>query len=495
MSRSWLAFFVLGSCVGWIGWGEATADEPPKLSGQPTSEVAPVTAETKDPPSFEQVTKWVRERDYEVAMARLESAIAEAPQNHALGVMYSYLASSIGRDRSDEAFDFIRGWAERGLEKPSPSESELMGIATAVDALVSRDKTLTSEAKLALLARLEAKLAGDSFRLEPSRRTVGSRRISVLLDADRQQEALAELETLIAAAREQFKPELGHSLAPFVSAVQTFQTLGGSSFPERAAELAAEAEAMTAEAVAKDEVTLAEFQAYYQLRMNRVNSLVRTDPEAAEPILQELEAALEWAPLKLKQSSEAMMSSYTRTVRSLRGRLEAARKIDSLLGTEAPEIDAAHFVATAPVTMEALRGKVVLIDFWAVWCGPCIATFPHLIEWQERYGDRGLVILGATQFYGYRWDDETGRAVRDQEDPVSPATELAMLEKFRQSHALRHGFFVSPEGSRYPAAYGVSGIPHAVLIDKQGRIRMVRIGSGDANARDLEAKIEELLGG
>jgi hypothetical protein len=115
-------------------------------------------------------------------------------------MMYSYLIAGVSRDRSDEAFALIRDWATRGLEKPSPKASELMGIATAVDALVSRDTTLTNEAKLALLAQLQAKLAGDDPRLESSRQTILSRKISILLDADRKDEALAELETMIAAA-------------------------------------------------------------------------------------------------------------------------------------------------------------------------------------------------------------------------------------------------------------------------------------------------------
>lgn len=496
MSRSWFASLAVGSLLGLgIGWVAAGADEPPNPLGAQSAPPEPAEPAADPPPSFEQVAKWVRERKYEEAMARLESAIEQAPQNRSLGTMYSYLVAGVSRDRSDEAFALIRDWAARGLEKPSPKTSELMGIATAVDALVSRDTTLTSEAKLALLARIQAKLAGDDLRLVSVRQTILSRKISVLLDADRKDEALAELETMIAAAREQIVPERASSHGPFIGAVQTFQLLGGRSFPERAAELTKEAEGMTAEAVAKEQITPGEFQAYYMLRMNRASGLLRTDPETAEPILQELEAALEWAPLKLMPSSEAMLSSYTRSVRSLRARLESAKKINAMLGTEAPEIDAEHFVASEPVTMESLRGKVVLIDFWAVWCGPCIATFPHLIEWHEKYAAKGLVILGATQFYGYRWDDEAGRALRDEQGEVSPATELAMLEKFRESHSLRHGFFVTPEGSSYSAAYGVTGIPHVVLIDQQGKIQMVRIGSGDANARDLEAKIEELLAG
>lgn len=144
-----------------------------------------------------------------------------------------------------------------------------------------------------------------------------------------------------------------------------------------------------------------------------------------------------------------------------------------------------------PTTMADLKGKVVLIDFWAVWCGPCIATFPHLIEWHEEFSDRGLVILGATRFYDYDWDDEKGKAARSKD--VSAEAELAMLEKFRESHKLHPGFFVAPKTSTYSKDFGVTGIPQAVLIDKQGKIRMIRVGSGDANAKALHTKIAELL--
>jgi thiol-disulfide isomerase/thioredoxin len=52
---------------------------------------------------------------------------------------------------------------------------------------------------------------------------------------------------------------------------------------------------------------------------------------------------------------------------------------------------------------EVLQADVpTLVDFWAVWCGPCIATFPHLREWHEKYADKGLVIVGVTKYYNFR---------------------------------------------------------------------------------------------
>ena len=68
-----------------------------------------------------------------------------------------------------------------------------------------------------------------------------------------------------------------------------------------------------------------------------------------------------------------------------------------------------------------------------------------------------------------------------------------MLERFRESHGLHHGFFVSGKGSDYSKQFKVSGIPQAVLIDKEGKIAMIKVGSGEANATALHEKIDELL--
>ncbi len=164
----------------------------------------------------------------------------------------------------------------------------------------------------------------------------------------------------------------------------------------------------------------------------------------------------------------------------------------SLIGQPAPEFEIEAVVNMPRQTLADLKGKVVLIDFWAVWCGPCIATFPHLRDWKKEYGDKGLVIVGVTRQYKYKWDKDLGKQVADKEATLEQ--ELEMLDEFRKVHELEHGFVVTPKDSDYNSKFGVTGIPQAVLVDQEGKIQLIRVGSGEKNAHDLEEKIKSLLG-
>jgi thiol-disulfide isomerase/thioredoxin len=172
--------------------------------------------------------------------------------------------------------------------------------------------------------------------------------------------------------------------------------------------------------------------------------------------------------------------------------IEKGRDYAALVGKDAAPLTVKTWVNGTPLTAGDLQGKVVLLDFWAVWCGPCINTFPHLREWQEKYGDKGLVIIGLTRYYDWNWDDGAGYATK-AEDDVTDDQEQEMLKKFAAYYHLKHRFAIQEEGDSLDEYYGVSGIPHVVVLDKEGKVRMIRVGSGKQNAEDLDKLLAELL--
>lgn len=154
---------------------------------------------------------------------------------------------------------------------------------------------------------------------------------------------------------------------------------------------------------------------------------------------------------------------------------------DSAFTRELPDIVATQWIDQSPVKLSDLRGRVVLLDFWAHWCGPCRVTFPKLQRWHESYKDKGLVILGVTNYFG----NVEGRKVTRPE-------ELAYLRTFKKANRLPYGFVVSDSGIN-DMNYGVFSIPTSFLIDRQGRVRYISIGVHEQEIATLEKRIQKLF--
>ena len=147
----------------------------------------------------------------------------------------------------------------------------------------------------------------------------------------------------------------------------------------------------------------------------------------------------------------------------------------------APEINIAEWIDHKPVKLSDLRGRVVLLDFWATWCGPCRFTMPKLKTLHERFKKDGLVVIGLTQFYG-----RAGKTV------VNPAEELAYLRTYKKDAKLPYPFAVAAEGDN-DLRYGVRSIPTAFLLDRRGRVRYISVGASEANDESLARIIRKLL--
>jgi thiol-disulfide isomerase/thioredoxin len=146
-----------------------------------------------------------------------------------------------------------------------------------------------------------------------------------------------------------------------------------------------------------------------------------------------------------------------------------------------PDISAAEWIDQPPVKLADLRGKVVLLDFWATWCVPCRQTIPKLNALHRKYNGRGLVVLGLTDFEG----NVEGR-------DVSRAEETAYLRLFKRQKGIGYGFAVSDD-KKTALGYGVVSIPTAVLLDRRGRVRFITISADEDEAALLAQMVVKLL--
>lgn len=137
--------------------------------------------------------------------------------------------------------------------------------------------------------------------------------------------------------------------------------------------------------------------------------------------------------------------------------------INAMHGKPAPPLALKEWINSKPQTLADLKGKIVVLDFWATWCGPCIASVPHTNELQKKYGDRGVVIIGVC-------------AVRGGEK---------MAETVKK-HGIQYPVALDTGGTIQ--AYLADSFPDYYVIDRNGTLRW-----GDIVNSDVEKAIKALL--
>lgn len=138
----------------------------------------------------------------------------------------------------------------------------------------------------------------------------------------------------------------------------------------------------------------------------------------------------------------------------------------TLLGKPAPPFTAQLIAGTYASALEELAGQVVVVDFWATWCGPCAMTMPYLDRWQTTYGARGLRIVGLTS------EDE------------------ATVKEFLVAHPPSYSIGFDAD-DRIGQQYLRFAVPMLVVIDRAGVVRHVQVGADQFNV--VEAAIVKLL--
>ncbi|HMI83592.1 MAG TPA: redoxin domain-containing protein [Polyangiaceae bacterium] len=122
-----------------------------------------------------------------------------------------------------------------------------------------------------------------------------------------------------------------------------------------------------------------------------------------------------------------------------------------------------------PGGIAELRGRVVIVDFWATWCMACRMSAPKLTSWQAKFGAQGLSVIGIT------------------DDPVEQASAGA------QDFGMRYATVASDESYATQRAFGVRALPTVFVIDKRGVIRDVSVGFDPRKEAQMESLLRRLL--
>ena len=153
----------------------------------------------------------------------------------------------------------------------------------------------------------------------------------------------------------------------------------------------------------------------------------------------------------------------------------------SLESKPAPPLEIPQWVGEKPKSLAELKGQVVLLFFWAHWCGDCKTQMPTLVRLAEEYAGRGLTIVGPTQFYGYVARGET----------ATPEQEMQYLRTdYQKAHPIP-AWMRAPVSNANFLKFGVSTTPTLVLLDRHGFVRLYHPGTMPYEA--LTAKIKPLL--
>jgi thiol-disulfide isomerase/thioredoxin len=174
----------------------------------------------------------------------------------------------------------------------------------------------------------------------------------------------------------------------------------------------------------------------------------------------------------------AELATYKAT--SIHTRIQKNINLLSLEGKVAPALDEHEFLGAAPKPLASLRGKPVVLFFWAHWCGDCKQEAPILAAIEKEFANKGLVVVAPTQHYGY----------------VARGEEAAPAEETKYIDQVRHKFY--PDLLSVPAPisednfknYGASTTPTVVLIDRQGVVRLYHPGT--MTLEELRAALNRL---
>lgn len=139
----------------------------------------------------------------------------------------------------------------------------------------------------------------------------------------------------------------------------------------------------------------------------------------------------------------------------------------TLVGNKAPALDIIRITGGKEKNLDDLKGKVVVLDFWATKCAPCIGIFPNMRELKKRYDGYPVEIIGITSIMGYHVDVKNGKTIQTT---GKPEYEMELMQSFMKDMGITWRIAFTGQNVMN-MDYGVTSIPHIVILDADGNVR------------------------
>lgn len=302
-------------------------------------------------------------------------------------------------------------------------------------------------------------------------------------------DAILEEECRAARAKFDADPDSVQTVRRWVTHCQARSQLARlNGHPEVAEQIETELRSTVRRLAESHPDSAAHFALLVEMRGVEVSRLIEKDPDGANHLRAEIRREIETS----KFAADPAIARASKSLDGYDASIKRSRFRRDLIGQPAPPFDVARWVHGDPVSAESLQGKVLLLEFWSPTRAASVAAFSRLNALHEEFHDKGLEIIGVARISGAVWDPVRKRPESIPHNATID-TEATLLEAVAQHHQHCFPTVLVPQKTSFYDAYGVVVVPHSIVIDRQGKIRLTQRVPDEAGVRTIRETIESLL--
>lgn len=438
------------------------------------------------PLTTEEFQKRVKSKELGPFIAELDKTLVKTPNEpNLLGIELQVAQYLLLNDRKT-GMERFRSWVDKLSKLPRSTTMDKLFVAGIFNATVVQDPALAKEF-ISWIDLATQRIPSDEIVTQAN---INGNRLSLL--------ALVDEKSQVESAFGQFFSNLETQLsekkipvAVLASQAMRYKSLFWSTNRDEAVRKIKVARQAYVKYFAEPNITPTDVLTYIQFMTTLANEISKELPREAFGALTELNEQLKIVQPKLPEEQRNGLNTTIVNIEQGLKQLDLALRQLDLIGKPAPAIADALYIDVPEEMQKELKGKAILLVFWAAWSEPCLKSLERIEKIRSGYPEQELSVIGVTKWYGMVWD-EANKSVDRQAD-VTKEAELKALRSISEHHGCKFGIAAIPEESDLYQKYLVTGIPQLVLIEPEGNIKLIKPGLNEVQFKAIESEIESLL--